>query len=128
MKKTFKSIEQLIEENNSFISAIPNNLGINLCNVKGIEYKRQKDGQLKTLKIIFTPAEDYEPNPENETVTNVVNEDKSEIFFDQQTRMSCLDMASKIVGQSSFSRGQKSTEECVIDVATKMYDFIKKGE
>lgn len=128
MKKTFKSIEQLIEENNSFISAIPNNLGINLCNVKGIEYKRQKDGQLKTLKIIFIPAEDYEPNPEQNAITSTENDDKSEIFFDQQTRMSCLDMATKIVGQASFTKGQKSTEECVIDVAKKMYDFIKKGE
>lgn len=53
----FKSIDALISENNSFISAIPNNLGINLCSVGGIEYCRQADGQLIYLKIVFIPAE-----------------------------------------------------------------------
>lgn len=126
MKKTFKSTEQLIEENNSFISAIPNNLGINLCSVKGIEYKRQKDGQLKTLKIIFTPADDYVPMPE-ESVESLTGNQSTDAYFDQQTRMSCLDMASKIVSQSGFSKNQRELDECVIDVASKMYDFIKKG-
>lgn len=57
MKKEFKSIDQLIKEKNTFISAIPNNMGINLCSVKGIEYIRQKDGQLLSMKIIFIPAD-----------------------------------------------------------------------
>lgn len=51
----FKTIEELIKEQNSFISAIPNNLGINLCSVQGIEYERQADGQLNKLTIIFIP-------------------------------------------------------------------------
>ena len=55
MEKTFKSIDELIKEENSFISLIPNNLGINLCSVKGIEYEQRKDGQLESLKILFWP-------------------------------------------------------------------------
>ena len=30
MEKVFKTIDELIKEENSFISSIPNNLGINL--------------------------------------------------------------------------------------------------
>ena len=56
MKTTFKTINELIKEENSFISAIPNNLGINLCSVEGIEYERRKDGQLQSLKILFNPT------------------------------------------------------------------------
>ena len=56
MEKTFKTIDELIKEENSFISAIPNNLGINLCSVEGIEYERRKDGQLQSLKIFFNPS------------------------------------------------------------------------
>ena len=56
MEKTFKTINELIKEENSFISAIPNNLGINLCSVEGIEYERMKDGQLQSLKILFNPT------------------------------------------------------------------------
>lgn len=59
MGKTFKSIQLLIEEEDSFISAIPNNLGINLCSVKGIEYERMNDEQLQSLKIIFIPEIKY---------------------------------------------------------------------
>lgn len=55
MERTFKSIDDLIKENDSFISSIPNNLGINLCSVEGIEYERRKDGQLQSLKILFLP-------------------------------------------------------------------------
>ena len=55
MEKTFKSIDELIKEENSFISSIPNNLGINLCSVEGVEYERRKDGQLESLKILFLP-------------------------------------------------------------------------
>lgn len=55
MEKTFKSIDELIKEENSFISSIPNNLGINLCSVNGIEYEQRKDGQLESLKILFLP-------------------------------------------------------------------------
>jgi hypothetical protein len=54
----FKTIEELIEENNSFITAIPNNMGINLVSVKGIEYDYQEDGQIKEMKIIFIPSKE----------------------------------------------------------------------
>lgn len=37
------------------VDIIPNNMGINLGNVKNIEYNRQKDGQLKDLTIHFIP-------------------------------------------------------------------------
>ena len=56
MTKEFKTIDELIKEENSFISAIPNNLGINLCSVEGIEYERRKDGQLESLTIRFLPS------------------------------------------------------------------------
>lgn len=55
MKTTFKTVEQLIQEGNTFIDAIPNNLGINLCNVSGIEFKTQEDGQFSAMKILFLP-------------------------------------------------------------------------
>ena len=54
--KIFKTINELVEEKDTFISTIPNNLGINLCSVKGIEYDTQDDGQLKTLTIVFIPV------------------------------------------------------------------------
>jgi hypothetical protein len=53
--KEFKTIRQLIEEKDPFISSIPNILGINLNSVKGIKYKKQEDDQLLSLKIIFIP-------------------------------------------------------------------------
>ena len=56
MEKVFKTIDELIKEENSFISSIPNNLGINLCSVEGIEYERRKDGQLESLTIRFLPC------------------------------------------------------------------------
>jgi len=49
--KTFKTIEELIKEGNSFISVIPNNIGINLVSVKGIEYDYQDDGQLTEMRL-----------------------------------------------------------------------------
>ena len=55
MNVEFKTIEKLIEEDNKFINAIPNYLGINLCSVKGVKYVTQKDGQLLSLSIIFQP-------------------------------------------------------------------------
>lgn len=55
MPQEFKTIKELIKENDSFIQTIPNNLGINLCSIEGIEYDRQADGQLKALTILFIP-------------------------------------------------------------------------
>jgi len=57
-RKWFETTEQLIKKGDSFISAIPNQLGINLCSVEGIEYEEQlPNKQLKALKIVFTPDE-----------------------------------------------------------------------
>ena len=53
--KIYKSIDELINDGDKFILSIPNQLGINLCSVKGIEYNIQENGQLKSLKIIFNP-------------------------------------------------------------------------
>lgn len=39
------------------LSVIPNNMGINLCNVKNVEWFTQDDGQLVSLTINFIPAE-----------------------------------------------------------------------
>ena len=37
---------------------IVNQLGINLCAVKSINIDRQEDGQIKEIKIEFTPSKD----------------------------------------------------------------------
>lgn len=54
--KEFKTVEELIKVKDSFIQTIPNNLGINLCSVEGIEYEKQEDGQLLTLTVKFIPS------------------------------------------------------------------------
>lgn len=38
-------------------SAIPNLMGINLCNVEGMSWTRQDDGQLVSLTIHFLPMQ-----------------------------------------------------------------------
>lgn len=47
------------------ISQFPNNMGINLCSVKDVEWVRQKDGQLVTITINFKPADELEFNPDD---------------------------------------------------------------
>lgn len=37
---------------------IVNKLGINLCAIKSINIDRQEDGQIKEIKIEFTPSKD----------------------------------------------------------------------
>ena len=37
------------------LSVIPNNMGINLCNVKNITWIKQDDGQIVSLTINFIP-------------------------------------------------------------------------
>lgn len=37
------------------IDVIPNLMGINLCSVDTISWKKQKDGQLKNITINFIP-------------------------------------------------------------------------
>ena len=59
-KTEFKTIEELIKEEGTFIDAMPNNLGINLCCVKGIQFVRQDDGQLISMTIIFNPDNEWQ--------------------------------------------------------------------
>lgn len=40
----------------AFLSVIPNNLGINLCAVKGFNIDIQEDGQFNSIEIVFMPA------------------------------------------------------------------------
>ncbi|MCQ2310200.1 MAG: hypothetical protein MJZ64_00395 [Paludibacteraceae bacterium] len=46
----------------ALLTALPDNMGINLCAVKGMEFEVQNDkyGQLLSLNIIFIPSEDKE--------------------------------------------------------------------
>ena len=58
MKTTFKTIEELINNNEYCplpLDIIPNNMGINLCSVDGISWQKQSDGQLVNLTIHFIP-------------------------------------------------------------------------
>ena len=40
------------------LEVIPNKMGINLCSVESVEWKRQPDGQLIDLTIKFIPNND----------------------------------------------------------------------
>lgn len=40
------------------LEVIPNYMGINLCCVGSIEWEKQTDGQLTTVKINFIPGKD----------------------------------------------------------------------
>lgn len=46
----------------ALLSVFPNNMGINLCSVIGIDFTVTNDeyGQLVSLKVEFTPSEDKE--------------------------------------------------------------------
>lgn len=37
------------------LKVIPNHMGINLCAVESVEWKKQSDGQLISLQINFNP-------------------------------------------------------------------------
>lgn len=54
--------EDLINEEDitSFLSAVPNNLGINLCNLETVDFIAENDefGQLVSLKLNFIPMQD----------------------------------------------------------------------
>lgn len=57
--KIYKTIDELLENDKDCpfdIKDIPNNMGINLCNVKGIGWEIQEDKQLIELTIYFIPA------------------------------------------------------------------------
>lgn len=53
------------------LDVIPNNMGINLSSVKSVDYNKQKDGQLKDLKINFIPASKKKLKAENESASAV---------------------------------------------------------
>ena len=55
IKREFKTINQLVEENDNFISIIPNVMGINLCSVEGIEYHKDENNYLLDMTILFQP-------------------------------------------------------------------------
>ena len=54
--------EDLIKEESisSFLCAVPNNLGINLCNLENVDFIAENDefGQLVSLKLNFRPMQD----------------------------------------------------------------------
>jgi hypothetical protein len=60
MKTTLAPIQDIIDgkvECPLAVSVIPNHMGINLCSVEALSWKRQDDGQLVDLTIHFIPAE-----------------------------------------------------------------------
>lgn len=62
-EKYFHTIDELLIDSKKSplpLEVIPNNMGINLCAVHGISWKRQKDGQLVDLTIHFIPSEEID--------------------------------------------------------------------
>lgn len=60
MKTELRTIEEIINGGESCplpITVIPNNMGINLCNVEAISWTKKDDGQLVNLTIHFIPEE-----------------------------------------------------------------------
>lgn len=58
MKSFKKIVKELIDKEEDFpfpLKVIPNNMGINLCNVDSIAWQKQEDGQLINLTIYFKP-------------------------------------------------------------------------
>ena len=59
LDNNFFSMDEVIDGNTiippSMIKSIPNEMGINLCNVDGFNIEKQKDGQIKNLTIKFIP-------------------------------------------------------------------------
>jgi len=61
MKTVFHTTDELIADDKVSplpLSVIPNHMGINLCSVAGLEWTRQDDGQLVSLTVHFTAAEE----------------------------------------------------------------------
>lgn len=59
MYSEYRTIMQIIENESECpfpIDVIPNEMGINLCSVKGISWIKQPDGQLVNVMIHFKPA------------------------------------------------------------------------
>ncbi|MCP5006627.1 MAG: hypothetical protein GY941_22200 [Planctomycetes bacterium] len=60
-----ETLYSTVEQNNSDglmwpldAEVIPNNMGINLCSVEGMEWGRREDGQLTYVTIKFRPDEE----------------------------------------------------------------------
>ena len=100
IKREFKTINQLVEENDSFISIIPNAMGINLCSVEGIEYHRDENGYLLDMSILFQPNRinpdrpdinrgDYFPitNHSVKMVDLIKNEDPFVLYLKNELKM-----------------------------------------
>lgn len=64
---------------NGMVNSIPNELGINLCSVEGFEIAKQKDGQIKNIKINFIPeSKDWELTDNTEIhIENIIKEELS---------------------------------------------------
>ena len=96
-KREFKTINQLVEENDSFISIIPNVIGINLCSVEGIEYHRNENDYLLDMSILFQPNRidpdisrgDYFPitNHSVKMVDLIKNEDPFVLYLKNELKM-----------------------------------------
>ena len=97
IKREFKTINQLIEENDNFISIIPNVIGINLCSVEGIEYHRNENDYLLDMSILFQPNRidpdisrgDYFPitNHSVKMVDLIKNEDPFVLYLKNELKM-----------------------------------------
>ena len=99
-KREFKTINQLVEENDSFISIIPNVMGINLCSVEGIEYHRNENNYLLDMTILFQPNRinpdrpdinrgDYFPitNHSIKMIDLIKNEDPFALYLKNELKM-----------------------------------------
>ena len=96
-KREFKTINQLVEENDSFISIIPNVMGINLCSVEGIEYHRNENDYLIDMSILFQPNRidpdisrgDYFPitNHSIKMIDLIKNEDPFALYLKNELKM-----------------------------------------
>ena len=96
-KREFKTINQLVEENDSFISIIPNVIGINLCSVEGIEYHRNENDYLIDMSILFQPNRidpdisrgDYFPitNHSIKMIDLIKNEDPFALYLKNELKM-----------------------------------------
>ena len=59
MKTILKKVSDIIKNDEYCpipLQVIPNNMGINLCSVKGVSWQKQEDGQLVNVSIHFNPA------------------------------------------------------------------------
>ena len=100
IKREFKPINQLVEGNDSFISIIPNVMGINLCSVEGIEYHRNENNYLLDMTILFQPNRinsdrpdinrgDYFPitNHSIKMIDLIKNEDPFALYLKNELKM-----------------------------------------